>query len=114
MAALPSKSRKPPRARPFLTAGLAALPSAVLMAMNTFEWRTRDFETIVLAYQVAIYIGVVIALIAIYLAIQQFRRGGSYKALLISVAIALAFIAWVGPDAYLDLAEVISSAFGAG
>lgn len=93
--------------RSFLTAGLAALPSIVLIAMNTIEWRTRDFETIVLAYRVAIYVGLLIALIAIVLAIGQFRRGGSYIALVISIAIAVAFIAWVGPDAYLDLAEVI-------
>jgi hypothetical protein len=100
--------------RPYLIPGLAALPSVVLMAMNTIEWHTRDFETIVLAYRVAIYVGLMIALIAIFLAIRQFRRDGSYKALLISVAIAVAFIAWVGPDAYLDLAEVVSTALGAG
>jgi hypothetical protein len=102
------------RLHPFLTAGLAALPSIVLMAMNTIEWRTRDFETIVLAYRVAIYVGLAIALVAILLAIRQFRRGGSYKALVISILIAVVFIAWVGPDAYLDLAEVLSDAFGAG
>ncbi|HYL25004.1 MAG TPA: hypothetical protein VEV21_11475 [Burkholderiales bacterium] len=100
--------------RPFLIAGLAALPSIVLLAMNTIEWRTPDFETIVLAYRVAIYLGLAIALIAILLAVRQFRRDGSYKALAISIALALAFIAWVGPDAYLDLAEVISGAFGTG
>ena len=100
--------------RPFLIAGLAALPSVVLLAMNTIEWRTRDFETIVIAYRVAIHVGLLIALLAIYLAIRQFRRGGSYKALVISIAIALAFIVWVGPDAYLDVAEVVSSALGAG
>ena len=94
--------------RPLLTAALAALPSLVLMAMNAIEWRTRDFETIVLAYRVAIYVGLLVALIAIALAIREFRRGGSYKALIISIAIALAFVAWVGPDAYLDLAEAIS------
>ncbi len=101
-----------PKRRPLLTAGLAALPSLVLMAMNAIEWRTRDFETIVLAYRAAIYVGLVIALIAIVLAIREFRRGGSYKALIISIALALAFVAWVGPDAYLDLAEAISSTFG--
>jgi len=90
-----------------LVAGLAALPTVVLMAMNAIEWRTRDFETTVLAYRVAIYAGLVIALIAIVLAIRQFRPGGSYKALLISIAIAVAFIVWVGPDAYLDLAEAL-------
>ena len=100
--------------RPFLTAGLAALPSLVLMAMNSLEWRTKEFETIVLAYRLAIYVGLAIALIAIYLAVRQFRRGGSYKALVISILIAVAFIAWVGPDAYLDVADVISSAVGAG
>ena len=99
------------RRRPFLIAGLAALPSVVLLAMNTIEWRTRDFETIVLAYRVAIYAGLVIALIAIVLAVRQFRRGGSYTALVISIVIAAAFIAWVGPDAYLDLAETISDLF---
>ncbi len=98
--------------RPLLTAGLAALPSLVLMAMNALEWRARDFETIVLAYRIAIYAGLVIALVAMVLAIREFRRGGSYKALIISIALALAFVAWVGPDAYLDLAEVISGASG--
>ena len=98
--------------RPFLIAGLAALPSVVLLAMNSIEWRTRDFETIVLAYKVAIYAGLLIALIAIFLAIRQFRRGGSYKALLLSIALAAAFIAWVGPDAYLDLADTIAQAVG--
>jgi len=102
------------RRRPLLTAGLAALPSLVLMAMNTIEWRTRDFETIVLAYRVAIYVGLLVALVAIVLAIREFRRGGSYKALIISIVIALGFIAWVGPDAYLDLAEALSGAFGTG
>lgn len=93
--------------RPLLTAGLAALPSLVLMAMNSIEWRTRDFETVVLAYRVAIYAGLAVALVAMVLAIREFRRGGSYKALLISSALALAFVAWVGPDAYLDLAEAL-------
>ena len=97
-----------------MTAGLAALPSLVLLAMNSIEWRTKEFETIVLAYRLAIYVGLVIALNAIYLAVRQFRRGGSYKALVISILIAVAFIAWVGPDAYLDVADVISSAVGAG
>lgn len=82
------------------------------MAMNAIEWRTPDFETIVLAYRVAIYAGLLIALIAVVLAIREFRRGGSYKALIIAIALALAFVAWVGPDAYLDLAEAISSAPG--
>ncbi len=102
------------KARPFLTAGLAALPSVVMMAMNTIEWRTRDFETIVLAYRVAIYAGLVIALVAIVLAIRQFRRGGSNRVLAISIALAVAFIVWVGPDAYLDFAQAISGAFGPG
>jgi len=103
-----------PAQRPFLIAGLAALPTVVLLVMNTIEWRTRDFETIVLAYRLAIFLGLVIALIAIILAIRQFRRGGSCKALVISIAIAVAFIAWVGPDAYLDVAELVAGAFGAG
>jgi len=77
------------------------------MAMNTIEWRTRDFETIVLLYRLAIYLGLLIALVAIVLAVREFRRGGSYKALVISIALAIAFIAWVGPDAYLDLAEAL-------
>ncbi len=77
------------------------------MAMNTIEWRTRDFETIVLLYRLAIYLGLLIALVAIVLALREFRRGGSYKALVISIALAIAFIAWVGPDAYLDLAEAL-------
>lgn len=80
--------------------------------MNSTEWQTRDFETIVLAYRAAIYIGLAIALLAIVLAIRQFRQGGSYKALVISIALAAAFIAWVGPDAYLDLAEVVAQAVG--
>ena len=93
--------------RRWLIAGLAALPSVVLVAMNTIEWRTRDFETIVLLYRLAIYIGLLIAVIAVVLATREFRRGGSYTALVISIAIAVAFIAWVGPDAYLDLAEAL-------
>src|SRR5689334_6646962 len=97
--------------RPLLTAGLAALPSVVLLAMNTIEWRTREFETIVLAYRAVIYVGLAIALIAIVLAIREFRRGGSYIALIATIVIALGFIAWVGPDAYLDLADVIAGAF---
>jgi hypothetical protein len=97
----------PPR-RPILIACLAALPSVVLVAMNTIEWPTSDFETIVLAYRIAMYVGLGLALVAIALAVREFRQGGSYKALVISVAIAVAFIAWVGPDAYLDLAEAIS------
>lgn len=100
--------------RSLLIAGLAALPSVVLLALNTIEWRTRDFETIVLVYRFAIYIGLTMALLAIVLAIREFRRGRSYRALVISVAIAAGFIAWVGPDAYLDLAELISDTFGAG
>ncbi len=90
-----------------MVAGLAALPTVVLMAMNAIEWRTRDFETIVLLYRLAIYLGLLIALVAIVLALREFRRGGSYKALVISIALAIAFIAWVGPDAYLDLAEAL-------
>jgi hypothetical protein len=90
-----------------LVAGLAALPTVVLMAMNAIEWRTRDFETIVLWYRLAIYLGLLIALVAIVLALREFRRGGSYKALVVSIALAIAFIAWVGPDAYLDLAEAL-------
>ena len=77
------------------------------MAMNAIEWRTRDFETIVLWYRLAIYLGLLIALVAIVLAVREFRRGGSYKALVVSIALAIAFIAWVGPDAYLDLAEAL-------
>jgi hypothetical protein len=103
-----------PKPRPLLTAGLAALPSLVLMAMNSIEWRTKEFETIVLIYRLAIYVGLAIALVAIFLAVRQFRRGGSYKAFVISILIAVAFIAWVGPDAYLDVADVISSALGDG
>jgi len=102
------------RSRPFVIAGLAALPSVVLLAMNTIEWRTRDFETIVLAYRLAIDAGLVVALIAIVLAIRQFRRGGSTTALVITIVIAAGFIAWVGPDAYLDLAEAISGGSGGG
>lgn len=90
-----------------MVAGLAALPTVVLMAMNAIEWRTRDFETIVLWYRLAIYLGLLIALVAIVLALREFRRGGSYKALVVSIALAIAFIAWVGPDAYLDLAEAL-------
>jgi hypothetical protein len=95
------------RLRPLLIALLAALPSVVLLALNTIEWRTRDFETIVLVYRLVIYIGLAIALLAIALAVRDFRRGGSYRALVIPIAIAVGFIAWVGPDAYLDLADAI-------
>jgi len=91
-----------------LTAGLAALPSLVLLAMNTVSWGSTDLETIVIAYRLVVYAGLAIALIAIWLAIRQYRRGGSYKALGITIAIAVAFIVWAGPDAYLDLAAAIS------
>jgi hypothetical protein len=103
---------EPPAQKPraFLPAGLAALPSVVLLAMNTLSWGTTDLDTIVLAFQIATYAGLAIALLAIYLAIRQFRRGGSYAALGISVAIALGFIVWAGPDAYLDLAAALSGA----
>jgi hypothetical protein len=102
----------PPAQKPraFLPAGLAALPTVVLLAMNTLSWGTTDLDTIVLAFQIATYAGLAIALLAIYLAIRQFRRGGSYAALGISVAIALGFIVWAGPDAYLDLAAALSGA----
>ena len=40
------------------------------MAMNAIEWRTRDFETIVLWYRLAIYLGLLIALVAIVLALR--------------------------------------------
>jgi len=94
--------------RPFLIAGLAALPSLVLLAMNTVSWGSTDLETIVIAYRFVVYAGLAIALVAIWLAIRQYRRGGSNKALGITIAIAVVFIVWAGPDAYLDLAAAIS------
>ena len=101
------------RSRPaLLTIGLAALPPMVLIALNNVAWRNVDFATIVLAYRVVIYAGLVIALVSIYLAIRQIRRDRSYAASAISLLIALAFVVWVGPDAYLDLAELISSGLG--
>ena len=91
-----------------MIAGLAALPSLVLLAMNTVSWGSTDLETIVIAYRFVVYAGLAIALVAIWLAIRQYRRAGSNKALGITIAIAVVFIVWAGPDAYLDLAAAIS------
>ena len=85
-----------------MIAGLAALPSLVLLAMNTVSWGSTDLETIVIAYRFVVYAGLAIALVAIWLAIRQYRRGGSNKALGITIAIAVVFIVRAGPDAYLD------------
>jgi drug/metabolite transporter (DMT)-like permease len=91
-----------------LTLALAALPPLVLFAMNTASWGSISLETISLAYSVAIYAGLALAFIAVYLAVRQLQRGPSYTAPVISLLIAIAFIVWVGPDAYLDLAELVS------
>jgi len=91
-----------------LTLALAALPPLVLFAMNSASWGSTALETISLAYNVAIYAGLALAFIAVYLAVRQLQRGPSYTAPVISLLIALGFIVWVGPDAYLDLAELIS------
>ena len=91
-----------------LTLALAALPPLVLFAMNTASWGTTALETIWLAYSIAIYAGLLLAFIAIYLAVRQLQRGPSYTAPVISLLIAIAFIVWVGPDAYLDVAELLA------
>jgi hypothetical protein len=91
-----------------LTLALAALPPLVLFAMNSASWGSTALETISLAYNVAIYAGLALAFIAVYLAVRQLQRGPSYTTPVISLLIALGFIVWVGPDAYLDLAELIS------
>jgi len=94
--------------RRWLTLALAALPPLVLFAMNSASWGTTALETIWLAYSVAIYAGLLVACIAIYLAVRQLQRGPSYTAPVISLLLAMAFIVWVGPDAYLDFAEFVS------
>ena len=91
-----------------LTLALAALPPLVLFAMNSASWGSTSLETIWLAYSVVIYAGLLIAFIALYLAVRQLQRGPSYTAPVISLLIAVAFIVWVGPDAYLDVAELLS------
>ena len=75
--------------------------------MNTLAWDT-DLDAIALAYRVVIYGGLLMAVASIGLAIGQMRRSGSYTVSGISLAIALGFIVWVGPDAYFDLAAAIA------
>jgi len=87
--------------------GLAALPPVAVLAMNTFAWGS-DLDSIALAYRLVIYIGLLMALASIALAIRQMRRGGSYTISGLSLLIALGFILWVGPDAYLDLAAAVA------
>ena len=91
----------------FVTVGLAVLPPIVLLAMNSLAWGS-DLDAIALAYRLAIYAGLLMALASITLAIRQLRRGGSYMLFGISLLIALGFIVWVGPDAYLDIAAAVS------
>jgi hypothetical protein len=95
------------RARTLVSVGLAVLPPIVLLAMNNLALGT-DLEGIVLAYRLVIYVGLLMALASIALAIRQLRRGGSYTVYGISLLIALGFIVWVGPDAYLDIAAAVS------
>jgi drug/metabolite transporter (DMT)-like permease len=90
------------------TLALAALPPLMLFAMNTASWGSTSLETIWLAYSVVIYAGLLLACITVYLAVRQLQRGPSYAAPVISLLIAVAFIVWVGPDAYLDVAEFLS------
>jgi hypothetical protein len=87
--------------------GLAALPSVVLLAMN-FLSLGSDLDAIVLGYRLVIYIGLLVALLAIGLAIRQLRHGGSRPLAGLTLALAVAFIVWVGPDAYLDVAAVLA------
>ena len=94
------------RTRTFITVGLAVLPPIVLFTMNSLAWGS-DLDAIALAYRLVIYVGLLMALASIALAIRQMRRG-SYTVPGLSLLIALAFIVWVGPDAYLDLAAAIS------
>ena len=67
-----------------------------------------DFDTIVLGYRLVIYIGLIVAFLAIALAIRQAHRGGSRPLSGLAIAFAVAFIVWVGPDAYLDVASVLA------
>jgi len=76
------------RVRKSVTVALAVLPPIVLLTMNSLAWGS-DLE-------------------AIALAIRQLRRGGSHAVFGISLLIALGFIVWVGPDAYLDIAAAVS------
>jgi len=87
--------------------GLAALPSIVLVAMNSFAWGS-DLDSIALTYRLVIYIGLLVALASAALAIRHLRRGGSYALCGLSLLLALGFIVWVGPDAYLDLAAAVA------
>jgi hypothetical protein len=91
-----------------LTLALAALPPVVLFAMNSVSWGTTALETISLAYRVVIYAGLLLAFFALVLAVRQLRSGPSYSVPAISFLIAIGFIVWVGPDAYLDLAEFVA------
>lgn len=91
----------------FVSVGLAVLPPIVLLAMNSLAWGS-DLEAIALAYRLVIYVGLLMALASIALSIRQLRRGGSYTVVGIALLIALGFIVWVGPDAYLDIATAVS------
>jgi peptidoglycan/LPS O-acetylase OafA/YrhL len=95
------------RVRTLVIVGLAVLPPIVLFAMNSLAWGT-DLDAVALAYRLVIYVGLLMALASIALAIRQLRRGGSYTVFGIALVIALGFIVWVGPDAYLDLAAAVS------
>ena len=95
------------RARTLLAVGLAVVPPVVVLAMNSLAWDS-DLDAIALAYRVVIYVGLAMAAASIWMAIGQMRRGGSYTVCGTSLLIALGFIVWVGPDAYLDLAAAIA------
>ena len=90
-----------------LALGLAALPPLVLFVMNTASWGTTALETIALAYEIAIYGGLLLAGISLWLAVRELRRGPPYTPPAIALAIAIGFIVWVGPDAYMDIAEML-------
>ncbi|MBW8905961.1 MAG: hypothetical protein JF611_09885 [Betaproteobacteria bacterium] len=95
------------RVRKSVTVALAVLPPIVLLTMNSLAWGS-DLEAIALAYRLVTYVGLLMALASIALAIRQLRRGGSHAVFGISLLIALGFIVWVGPDAYLDIAAAVS------
>ena len=95
------------RARTLLTVGLAVAPSVIVLAMNTFAWDS-DLDAIAMAYRFVICVGLLMAAASIWMAIGQMRRGGPYTVSGISLLIAIGFIVWVGPDAYLDLAAALA------